>query len=1293
MLDQLAPTTLSQFIRLDACQRFLHFKLHPATTEALRQRYDVHKPPISSLLKQAGQRFEDEIIAVLRAKHAVVDLAEQPTEATVAALMEVGREPLILYQAALDGQIGTWYSSGRADLIEAFRDRRGQLHVLIADIKASREERLEHRVQVAAYALLLGEVCRRAGLPLKRIVGAVVHRTANPFDDLHDRQLQFELAPYQALVSDLVGREDSPLRQAAEAELDGLPFALNARCDGCPFDTICLPHAAEQSDIALIPGVSRAARGALAAHEIRDLPALAALKAPDAAGKLQPAPDHVERIGMLLRDPIIAPQLDELIARSRALLRRLHPEQRDTISAPTFLPDQPLAPLPDRATRPHLIQLFLDFQADDVTGGVYLAAGLLRSINGDRTVVRISAAPPIPAIEAALLLEWATALEVALRELAPADASPLHVLVYDRRAQRIALEACARHEARHALLGVLVAWLQERPQIERATCARLREIIGQQRNFGLTCDSLYAVAGEVWADNQRFAWHTPTHDFRKLFRNGIFDSIHRFARDETGLSAARLSSGDSVRLEAVSRFSSQIPSSYAYAVWEQLAGQPTQADLLAFAEHRLRALVHLEAGCGRKQQRLDVPLLPLEQLPSAAGPRDLRGALIEFMELEHAAGLADLLAHVRLPLARRILTGRTALLEAIEVSEGTGQPTLARFRFAAGLAGSSAPPRFKVGDFAVLNEAADGLGPWEIIKGRVVVVSALSEETIEIELTGINAAGEFKFHHDSKLQVQVRCRYMLDEMADDLLGDKIRAALDHLDTNPLASWLSTVSGQPSAVSRQEPEVRELGAATADQPGATELAQVAAELLRRLPSAPPTAAQQQVIAAGGQERVRLVQGPPGSGKSRTLGLAVVARLLAAAHQGQRLRIAVTAKTHSAVQVALDSIARAWAAWLATASAPVLALTDLPIVKLGGSSVTTRDAGVRWADPRRGVKDLRGLLDGAVVFGGTPGGLSALLETTQRKARWDGLFDLLLIDEASQMSLPEGLLAASVLHGRGQLIVVGDHRQMPPIITHTWGAAAGSLAQWQLERSLFKWLLDAHAPIVALDESFRLHRDHAAFLQAAIYHADGIEFHSRRTELLPPRRYPDPFVNAALRYSVPLVVIEHGERASRQSNELEAALVADLVRACLGLGLDGKDGVGVVVPHRAQKAALRARLPELADADSIDTVERFQGGERDVIIVACTASDPDYIMAEAEFLLDPQRLNVALSRARKKLIVVAAATVFGALPIDLPIFERAALWKRLRAYAAPHPLWEGAQHGVAVRVMGPEVGTDV
>ncbi len=1273
MIDQLAPTAISQFIRLDACQRFLYFTLHPETAQEMRERYGARPRPLSPLLKAAGQRYEDEIIATLREQHEVIDLAAGGVSATVAALQQVGNTPVVLAQAALEGQIGSWRSAGRADLIEAIRDKRGRIHVLIADIKASREERLEHRVQVATYALLLTDLCRRADLPLIRIVGAVVHRMpTGSFTTLHDQSLHFELGQYQTLVLDLIANADGPLNRAAHTPLEDLPFAFSSLCDGCSFNPICLPNAAERADLALVADISRAARSALAAHDIRDLPSLAALKAPDAAGKLQPVAEHADRIALLLRDPVIAPHLDHFVARARAVLRRLDPEVR----APSRLPDWHASPLPDLAAHPHLLQLFLDFQADDVSGDLYLAAGLLLGPAGERIVTRMSAAPPTTIGEAELLRDWAIELEQAIRELATDDAPPLHVLVYDRRAQRIALEACARHEGLHSLLGVLVAWLQERPQIDRATCARLQEVIGQQRNLKLTCDSLYAVTSEVWTDNnQRWSWKTPEHDFPKLFRAGSFDSLQRFVRDDDRLRAAPPLAQTSLSLEAISRFNSQIPSEYAYAVWAGTANKPSRDELLAFADHRLRALVHL-AAASRRQPNLDVPLLPLDQLPNAAGPRDLRSALIEFLELEHTAALADLLAHVRLPIARRVLTGRTALIEAIMV-EPKGEPPLARFRFAAQPGSGAVAPRFKVGDWAVLNEAVDGLSPWEIIKGRLVIISAIDEETIEVELTALSSAGQFKFHHDSKLQVQLRCRYTLDEMADDLLGDKVRAALDHFDTNPLARWLQAPQIVSPAVAFDEAALT----AAAD-----------AVIALHAP-ATPTDAQRAVIATGAQLAVCLVQGPPGSGKSRTLGLAVVARLVAAAMQGRSLRIAVTAKTHSAVQVALDSIARAWRVWCAgSEGAPLLPLADLPIVKLGGSSIAPRATGVRWADPRKQVKELRSLIGGAAVVGGTPGGLSALLDTTQRKARWQGLFDLLLIDEASQMSLPEGLLAASALHERGQLIVVGDHRQMPPIITHTWNAAVGVLAAWSPERSLFKWLLDASAPCVALDESFRLHRDHARFLHSTIYHADGITFHSRRTALLPPHTFIDPYVAAALRWDVPLVVIEHTERSSRQSNPLEAALVADLVRGCLELGLDGRDGIGVVVPHRAQKAALRALLPELAHADSIDTVERFQGGERDVIIVACTASDPDYVRAEAEFLLDPQRLNVALSRARKKLIVVVATTVFGALPTDLPIFERALLWKQLQSYAAAHRLWQGSRYEHTIQVMGPVAATE-
>ena len=94
---------------------------------------------------------------------------------------------------------------------------------------------------------------------------------------------------------------------------------------------------------------------------------------------------------------------------------------------------------------------------------------------------------------------------------------------------------------------------------------------------------------------------------------------------------------------------------------------------------------------------------------------------------------------------------------------------------------------------------------------------------------------------------------------------------------------------------------------------------------------------------------------------------------------------------------------------------------------------------------------------------------------------------------------------------------------------------------------------------------------------------------------------------------------------------------------------------------------------------------------MIVVSATASDPDYILSEADFLLNPNRLNVALSRPRRKLIVIASGTLLRLLTSDPDLFEQATLWKRLRYAFASAPLWAGARAGTAVRVFGAPAGT--
>ena len=191
------------------------------------------------------------------------------------------------------------------------------------------------------------------------------------------------------------------------------------------------------------------------------------------------------------------------------------------------------------------------------------------------------------------------------------------------------------------------------------------------------------------------------------------------------------------------------------------------------------------------------------------------------------------------------------------------------------------------------------------------------------------------------------------------------------------------------------------------------------------------------------------------------------------------------------------------------------------------------------------------------------------------------------------------------------------------------------------------------MIQFAESFRLHAAMAEFLRQEVYRHDGIAYHSRQDgRAAGPAASDDDLVAAVLRPEYPLVVVVHDEAGSQVRNPFEQALIEPILRTLADparYGLDAEEGLGIVVPHRAQRAALQQAFPELCVIDpasglpvrsAIDTVERFQGGERTVILVSATESDRAYLLASSEFLLDPRRLTVALSRAKRKMILVAS-----------------------------------------------------
>jgi superfamily I DNA and/or RNA helicase len=89
---------------------------------------------------------------------------------------------------------------------------------------------------------------------------------------------------------------------------------------------------------------------------------------------------------------------------------------------------------------------------------------------------------------------------------------------------------------------------------------------------------------------------------------------------------------------------------------------------------------------------------------------------------------------------------------------------------------------------------------------------------------------------------------------------------------------------------------------------------------------------------------------------------------------------------------------------------------------------------------------------------------------------------------------------------------------------------------------------------------------------------------------------------------------------------------------------------------------------------------------VVLVSTTESDRAYLLASSEFLLDPRRLTVALSRAKRKMILVASRSVFSLFSPDEEVFTNAQLWKNLLLRTCTTRLWAGEQEGRRVEVWG-------
>ena len=284
-----------------------------------------------------------------------------------------------------------------------------------------------------------------------------------------------------------------------------------------------------------------------------------------------------------------------------------------------------------------------------------------------------------------------------------------------------------------------------------------------------------------------------------------------------------------------------------------------------------------------------------------------------------------------------------------------------------------------------------------------------------------------------------------------------------------------------------------------------------------------------------------------------------------------------------------------------------------------------------------------------------------------------FDLVIIDEASQILEPNivGILTARHAERRAvdRFILVGDHKQLPAVVQQQESLKMDgsdkrleSIHLLSCVNSLFERLILTERAagrtdfIGTLHKQGRMHPDIADFANRKFYAKEQLECvplaHQLETELAYNEESEDALDNMLKAHrmifipSMPCKQLNISEKV----NTDEARIIADLLRRLyrqMSKDFNPQKSVGVIVPYRNQIAMIRKEIERLKipalEGISIDTVERYQGSQRDVILYSFTIQSRyqlDFLTANT-FYEEGQpidrKLNVAITRARKQLIL--------------------------------------------------------
>jgi superfamily I DNA and/or RNA helicase len=277
-----------------------------------------------------------------------------------------------------------------------------------------------------------------------------------------------------------------------------------------------------------------------------------------------------------------------------------------------------------------------------------------------------------------------------------------------------------------------------------------------------------------------------------------------------------------------------------------------------------------------------------------------------------------------------------------------------------------------------------------------------------------------------------------------------------------------------------------------------------------------------------------------------------------------------------------------------------------------------------------------------------------------------FDLIIIDEASQMTVTQGLLTMSYGNpGTTHYLIVGDNHQLPPIIQGNYETREG---QPDLYHSIFQYYMDKQGTadyLKMLHLNFRMNEALSDYSAQKIYNKQKL-FHGEKylpyedkkctigSQVL---RMQDGWEKEELKNILdpkyPLVVVYLSGDTTGETEREKVAEIVELLQKYM-LKKDGthysaeefwQTAFGILSPYHRQIDALKAKIVEQYDKKKeevpgnilIDTVDKLQGQEREAVVVSYGVNDAEEAVAQGDFIYSYRRLNVSLTRGKKKTIV--------------------------------------------------------